>query len=404
MTRKQKLSFIIMLVLIWLSSLSGCQSKQEYEIGKLYIEGNIEDMTDKSDARCVAVSFDSESVSFDGYAELKLQGSSSLAYDKKNYTIKLYEDENLDDKLKIDFGWGEQNKYCLKANWIDKTHSRNIVTARLVSQIQNKYDVLTDTPCNGEIDGFPIEIYVNDKFHGVYTCNIPKDKWTFGMDDDNPNHIVIGGEDYVPACMFRAEPNFTDWELEVGEENETTLMTVQRLFDFVMNSSDAEFKEEFEHYINKDAMLNYYVMTEFAYLRDNRVKNMILATYDGEVWYPVLYDLDTSWGTHWKGTEVWDYDTELVNMSESYLLERVEQCFGDELSARYFELREDILTKEHIMEEFEKFEETIPAASREKEVERWGDDIPGYDISQIEEYLDAMIDDWDQRYELLGEK
>ena len=66
-------------------------------------------------------------------AKIKIQGSSSTQWRKKNYTITFYEDDTYDNKLGIDVGWGTQSKYCLKANWIDKTHSRNIISARIAS-------------------------------------------------------------------------------------------------------------------------------------------------------------------------------------------------------------------------------------------------------------------------------
>lgn len=392
---KIALLFIILL-------MCGCGSTKDVStIPQLYFEGNLEGMQDKSDIRNIEVTYKSTTNPFSGYAEIKLQGTSSLSYDKKNYTVKFYEDENLENKLNVDLGWGEQNKYCLKANWIDKTHARNVVTAKLVSQIQEKYHILEEAPCNGAIDGFPIEIYVNDEFHGIYTFNIPKDAWMFGMDSDNPNHIVICGDGWKPTNIFRGEPNFSDWEVEVGEENEQTLNKMKRLFDFVMNSSDEDFKNNFENYLDKDASLNYFIMTEFAFLRDNRGKNMLLATYDGQKWFPSLYDLDTSWGTDFSGLETWEYNIDDVDIASNYLFERIETCFGNELANRYFELREEILTKEHIMQEFESFEKKIPEESFNKELERWGQNIPGFGLSQIEEYLDAVMSDLDHRYELL---
>jgi hypothetical protein len=53
-----------------------------------------------------------------------------MSYPKKNFTIKLFEDANRTVKQKIAFkNWGKQNKFCLKANWIDISHLRNIVSA-----------------------------------------------------------------------------------------------------------------------------------------------------------------------------------------------------------------------------------------------------------------------------------
>jgi hypothetical protein len=53
-----------------------------------------------------------------------------MSYPKKNFTIKLFEDADRSIKKKISFkNWGKQNKFCLKANWIDITHLRNVVSA-----------------------------------------------------------------------------------------------------------------------------------------------------------------------------------------------------------------------------------------------------------------------------------
>ena len=58
-----------------------------------------------------------------GYCKTKAQGNSSMSYPKKNQTVKLYRDAECTEKLKVDFkGWGKQNKFCFKANWIDQKH------------------------------------------------------------------------------------------------------------------------------------------------------------------------------------------------------------------------------------------------------------------------------------------
>lgn len=376
------------------------------DIPKLYFEGNIEKMYEKSDVRDISFTYDDGESVTKGYATLKVQGTSSLGYDKKNYTINMYADEAHEEKLKIDLGWGAQNKYCLKANWIDRTHARNIVTANLVTQMQQKYNLLTEAPCNGAIDGFPIEIYNNGSFHGLYTFNIPKDDWQFAMDSDNPDHIVLGGEWHHDDGLFKAQATgFETWSVEVGEESEETLAKLNRLLEFFVSTSDEEFKANFDQYMNLDALLNYYIMTDFAYLPDNLSKNMLLATYDGKIWYPSLYDLDTSWGADFHGKELYDYKNEMVNQDSSNLFERLEICFPEELADRYFELRQDILTKENVMEKFNAFRAEIPFLTFVQDAVKWGtglirqpSDLPGFDYDQIEEYLDYMIPVLDAKY------
>ena len=71
---------------------------------KLYFEGDMSGMKDKKDLRSIALRYEDGEQAFEGFAEIKLQGTSSLAYRKKNYTIKLFQDEGHNDKLKVDMG------------------------------------------------------------------------------------------------------------------------------------------------------------------------------------------------------------------------------------------------------------------------------------------------------------
>lgn len=362
---------------------------KEYTIPKVYFEGDISNMLTKEDERKISLKYVSNDINFDTYALIKIQGTSSIAYEKKNYTIKLYEDENYENKNKVDVGWGKQNKYCLKANWIDKTHARNIVTAKLASEVQAKYNLFESTPHNGTIDGYPVEIYINGEFLGLYTWNIPKDAWMFNMDEDNENHIVFANEGWQPASLFKQETTYGDWGLEVGKETQETLDKLNRLIKFVSNSDDKTFKKDFDKYLNFDSTINYLILMEFALLEDNVAKNMLLATYDGKIWYPSLYDLDTSWGTLYDGLTIVDY-TRIDNAFQSKLWTRMIEMYPNEISERYFELRKDLLTKAHIMELFNNFKSLIPNETFAKENNRWNN-IPGYDYSQIEEFLNTRI-------------
>jgi len=380
---------LIIAIGLLLIFINNKNKKEYYAIPRVYFEGNIEGMQSKEDIRKISVKYESKELSFNSYAEIKVQGTSSLGYEKKNYTINLYSDEEYENKKKIDVGFGtEQSKYCLKANWIDKTHSRNIVTARLAAQIQQKYNLFKDTPNNGLIDGFPVEIYINGEFLGLYTWNIPKDAWLFNMDEDNENHIAFVGEGWTPTNLFEQSAVYGPWEVEVGRGNQEDLDKLNRLVLFVADSDDKTFVKDFSKYLDLDSTINYLIMLEFAGLIDNLGKNMLLVTYDGEIWSPSLYDLDTSWGTDWTGLNTNDYN--INDVERSKLWKRMIENYPNEIAERYFELRKDILTKENIMKLFNDFKNSIPQETFNKENNRWSN-IPGYDLSQIEEFLDVRI-------------
>ena len=402
------LLFIIFLILILCFIFSNKLNTQKnstelnYSIPKVYFSGDISGMQDKKDERRIQIKYQDENTSFDAYSSIKVQGTSSLYYEKKNYTINLYEDYDLSKKKSVDVGWGKQSKYCLKANWIDKTHARNIVTAKLASEVQAKYDLFNSSPNNGLIDGFPVEIYINDEFLGIYTWNIPKDAWMFNMDEDNKNHIVFVGESWEDPVNFKAPATYGPWDTEVGRGDEEDLAKLNRLVNFVNNSSDKTFKETYNQYLNLDSTINYIILMEFANLIDNAGKNMLIATYDGDIWYPTLYDLDTSWGTNYDGLTTIDYAL-TVFVKSSKLWTRTLDNFSEEIYSRYQELRKDILTKEHIMKLFNDFKTLIPEESLKKENERWNN-IPGYDYTQIDEFLDTRIPIVDKFFENVKNK
>lgn len=340
---------------------------------------------------------------FKTYATIKLQGSSSLAYEKKNYTITFYTDETYTEKnnIQLNENWGEQNKYCLKANWIDSTQARNIVNARLMAKVQDSYDLFTDCPNNGLIDGFPIEIYVNGEYLGLYTCNIPKSDWMFNMDSSNENHIVMCAENNTigSSTTFTVEApavDGEDWSIEVGpneteEEVEETFEKLNRVIRFVKDSSDEEFKANFNQYLNLDSCLNYLSFMYLANCTDNSIRNMLLVTYDGKIWYPSMYDLDSTWGLKWNGEELLNaYNSfpEDYAKAPSLLWVRIITCFPEEFKTRYNILRKTILSDKSIAQEFENFENSIPIESWEKEHEKWPD-IPSisYGVDQILNHL-----------------
>lgn len=169
-----------------------------------------------------------------GFATLKVQGNSTQKYPKKNFTIKLYEDALHETSKKISFcDWGKQSKFVLKADWIDISHSRNIVSARLWSDVvasRSSYDNLPElyrtSPNNCMVDGFIIKIYANGVYQGRYSWNIPKDIWMFNMDKKNNQHCVLCGEDYNSSC-FRASAviNGSDWSDEIHSSVPANIVT-----------------------------------------------------------------------------------------------------------------------------------------------------------------------------------
>ena len=118
-------------------------------------------------------------------------------------------------------------------------------------------------------------------------------------------------------------------------------------------------------------------------------KNILLVTYDGKIWYLSLYDLDTSWGSNWNGSQLLNYN-EVINIKTNQLWNKLIKNYPNELADRYIELRESIFTKDYVMDKFTNFVKTIPDNVYNKENKKWKD-IPGFDITQINDFLEIRI-------------
>lgn len=319
----------------------------------------------------------SKTATYHGYVDIKCQGTSSMGYPKKNFTIKPYKDKAKTSKLKLDFkGWGKQSKFVLKANWIDITHARNVVSARLWGDIVKTRadyttalpELLRTSPNQGAIDGFPVLVYSNGVYQGRYTLNIPKDKWMSNMDDTLDTHCILCGENYQSGC-FRALPqiNGNDWTDELHDVVPANIKTSwSNAINFVMNSSDTEFKANLSNYFDVNSLIDYYLYGLVSTNLDGFGKNQLFFSYDGIHWIASVYDLDSTWGLYWNGSKILPTDyrrnqyEDYVNSTGNLLYNRLEQLFISQLKARYTELRKDVLSASHIIQKFEEFNQICP--------------------------------------------
>lgn len=330
------------------------------------------------DATTLKFDYYSKTTEYHGWAEIKCQGNSSMGYPKKNFTIKLYKDKEKTQKLKINFkGWGAQSKFVLKANWIDISHARNIVSARIWADIvksrtgyANLPELLRTSPNQGAVDGFPVTVYGNGYYQGRYTLNIPKDKWMSNMDDSLDTHCILCGENYASGC-FRATANINggDWTDELHDTVPASIKTRwNECISFVMNSTDEEFKANLHNYFDVDSLTDYLLYGIESCGFDAFGKNQIYFTYDGQKWIASMYDMDSTWGLWWNGNSfvATDYPRESFEdfngsgREGNLLYIRLQKLFVNEIKARYAELKQTIFTYPYLVNKFEEFAQICP--------------------------------------------
>ncbi len=378
------------------------------DIGMPVIDIGGELPTAKGYTNNVEFTYSSEDISFDCFAEIKVQGASSAGKPKKNFNIKLIDAGGSKNKVKLVDEWGKEHKYCLKANYIDYSQSRNVVSAQIFGEIvRSRNDELYDLPNGGAIDGYPILVYNDGEYLGIYTLNIPKDKWMFGMEDsDEKNQAIFMTNTWNNAVSFR-QYSTSGFELEFASNEESDIDnntqwaydSILRLIDFVMNNDGEDFINGIHEYADVDKCIDSMLYTFFICADDNTSKNILWVTLDGKVWFSSMYDMDGTWGMRWNGNIEFNENTHPIsalkdgmglaperNPSNYNLLwQKIYLYFFDRVCERYMELRQEILTLENITEYFTAFFNKIPDIVREAEKQKWS--VPSQHIDQPEQIL-----------------
>lgn len=349
-----------------------------YRLPILYLTGDTTGMTKENAVTLGYECNDKDGNKKTGSCTLKWQGSSSLAWDKKNYTIKF------DNAFEVVDGWGSQKKYCLKANWIDHSHSRNVVSAKLWGLIRknrsNLNSKLKNLPNAGAIDGFPVIIMLNGEFHGLYSWNIPKDAWMFGM-GSGAKEAIVGADNQAEDTAFKAETllDADGWELEYNSSSfsaDAVKTSLNNLIKACIDSWGGDLDTTVAQYLDWESAIDYYIFATIIQGGDMITKNTILATFDGVKWYFSAYDMDTTYGLEFDGSKlnraVTTSHTTFETIAATHrVFELIKRFKTNELKARYNALRTNELSESRICNYFENYAWDISSPLLIEEVKRW---------------------------------
>lgn len=356
-----------------------------YNLPVLYLYGDTSTMS-----KDVKVTLNYNYKDLTGTCTVKWQGSSSLRYPKKNYTI------TFDQKFEAKTGWGTQKKYCLKANYIDFSHARNVVTARLWGQMVKsrtvKNEKLYNLPNGGAIDGFPIMLSINNVYQGLYSFNIPKDGWMLGF-GEGEKEALVGAEEHTNATLFKETitelgPQF---ELEYAPDEDNTqwiVNSLNTLINAIKNNDNGNYKDVVGKYMDIDSALDYYIFACLISHSDGRAKNFLLHTFDGVKWAFTAYDMDTVFGNHFDGTAY--YKSDVSPTIESYVISGIMNLIykydKEALKARYNKIRETVFSEDNVNYMFYNYLVNIPRALFDQEVKIWTS-LPGTETNNINQIM-----------------
>lgn len=194
---------------------------------------NIDSMptTKTQDKKAFLEFWDMQGNYFKKHAILNAQGNSSMRFIKKNVAIDLCDDEWIgDDTPKVRIGnWVPQDSFHMKAYYTDFFRGVGAVSYKLYDQIVRtrgnmydrpwkkalldmskigittkslgnpyvgEYSLLTDTGARCFPDGFPVAVYLNGEFYGIFSFQLKKHRDNYHMNKSTAEHVHLDGSLY----------------------------------------------------------------------------------------------------------------------------------------------------------------------------------------------------------------
>ena len=352
---------------------------------KMYLTGDTTNMTHE---QTVPMGIEYISPNEDKYGQsfntgiqnnpVRIQGTSSLQYVRHNYTIFL-KDEYGADMFYNPYGEGSvaENVFCLKADYIESSHANNTGMAKFINDCvyDTKTPMQSENPnCRTTINGFPIEVYINGKYMGVYNFN--HDRYStksLGYDykkypsmlvyEINSNSNVSAGAFYKYGENTTSSSGVTeleyykrDFNLIYGGNRTTdsdTYAEIKTLVEWVSTAEQDLFRETISEHFNKEYLFRYFLVVLMIGAVDSLGKNMKIMTTDGLVWYPTFYDIDTCLGLDNSGYLNIEPDVEIesgsYNTSNSNLWTKVWNYFNAEIKEEWSKMRQGNFTLDNLM-------------------------------------------------------
>lgn len=301
---------------------------------------------------------------------IDIQGTSSQYYPRKNYKLKF----PISYKLREDSI--AEKVFTFKADFMDSSHTHNTGNAIMINDFMKAVSPIPPQTINPKIrttvDGVLCSIFhkatpASDPIcFGVFNFNLDKDCFTtFGQSGNVECWELL--DNSAPRCKFKTWDDVRavsdDFEPRyVPDEDNLDYTNLERVVRWVASTDGdpAKFKAEVSSYFNVPALLAYYVIGITLGMVDSFAKNLFIETFDGNVWYPIFYDMDTCYGVNNEGVLGFGYDIEFTdaigtqfafNAHDSVLWNNVQNAYQNEIISMYNSLRSSGLTYEDIIAE-----------------------------------------------------
>ena len=372
---------------------------------------------------------------FEKYIEMDIHGRTSAAFKKKNYTFDFFNDKECSDSAKLRFGdWISMDSFYFQGWYSDAFRGIDIIGYQLYQEIIKTRGFLKDKPykkviykdavssatenTNTEQNlsknalctplGFPVILYHEGKFFGVYTVMLKKNRENFLMDkkdykavmlDLDSGSIVSGVKDWgsfeirnpkTLICVDGSKYDGDNPKELIDESSEKYSSTNKDMVNTVktkkaiLGLADAftevqtaisekktteEIKEIIESHYDVDYLIDYLIFSNVVCNVDGWGGNWQWTTWDGVKWNPNPYDLNATFGLDPYGILASEASSSILSRSIATV---VLTYYLEEIKTRFKYLRNNnVVTVENIIDLFKTWVDRIGIDNFKNEFKVW---------------------------------
>ena len=352
---------------------------------------------------------DIDGVSLTAFSTIAVQGSSSAGYPKKNLTIAFYFDDAYSTDLNLKIGDGLAfSEWVYKANYIDSTHSRNLIGYTLWTQMQNTRDIwprrevdhyyvgktglaAVDTGATGIPKGYPCIVYINSEFYGIGGIMVGKKRANYNIAKNIPEQIYLEFQNCDIRTLDITNPDIC--EVTAPSSVTATVNGYLDVWRTFAQLPQSDFSEALPEHMDKMNTSDYYILMMFLCAVDCFNKNMLFMTWDAQKWFCMPYDLDTTFGLNSSGQAI-AYEPTLNPITEGFALSgnrefwgKVYTAIGSDINARYAQLRNSgVLSVGNVSRIMTDLQSKYTIDMFERELGKWTG-LPSKDITSNDQLL-----------------
>ena len=309
------------------------------------------------------------------------RGFAAQIYDKKNYELEVKGDDVQLPGLRNDDDW------VLNGMPDEPQRIRSYLAQNLWLDMARRPASFSDEAVVGAGATF-VELAIDGDYRGLYLISEQIDRKQLDLTRPTDAGEITGqlfkAGFWSEATQWRAappydnaEPSYEQWEQKHPDVDDYPIdySGLHSALELSAEGSDEALVDELTANFDLDNLVDYFLWLNVTLARDNLGTNTYVArNCEGAPWVILPWDMDATFGSIWDGTYEPDNAWVLNNRVTERLIESPWPGFREAAAARYFQLRETLLSEDALRARARAAHAIVKEfGADERELLRWAD-------------------------------